>query len=134
MKWQSDSISPAQLNDLRDAAERAWGDDTRSEQFVGHPDPSAGQCYVTSRWLANKYGGHVGEKNGHYFFVTPDHSHVIDLTGDRFSKPPVDPAVEGMQLDEDDEDWSLDPRHRKWQPGPVMYKRTTHPLWKGYQV
>src|SRR5438270_298179 len=127
-------LSPDKLNDLRRAAEYAWGDDTRDEGFVGHPDPSAGQCFVTSQWMAHKLGGYVGTKKGHYFWVSPDREHVVDLTGDWFTRPPLDESIEGKPLDEHDEPWTMDPEHKRHMPGPVMYKRATHPLWKGFRI
>lgn len=134
MAWDPDSISPNQINAYRQAAEQAWGDDTRNEQFIGHPQPSAGQCFVTAQWLVGKLGGYVGTKQGHFFWVSPDKTHIIDLCGDQHPHEPVDPSLEGMQLDEDDEPWELDPHQKTWRPGPAMYKRATHPLWKGFRI
>ena len=134
MQWDPESISQEQLHDYRRAAEAAWGDDTRHENYIGHPQPSAGQCYVTSRWLTTKLGGHVGVKGGHYFWVSPDRSHVIDLTGDQFAYKPADLRFNGIQLDEEDEPWEYDPEHLTHRPGPIMFKRADHPLYKGFKV
>lgn len=133
--WDPNSISQDQLHEYRDAAEQAWGDDTRHPDFIGHPDPSAGQCYVTSKWLTGELGGHVGTKNGHYFWVSPDKSHVIDLTGDQFSSEPPSgnmSFLDGKPLDDDDEPY--EPERRGWKPGPVIFKRASHPLYKGFRV
>lgn len=133
--WDPNSISQDQLHEYRSAAESAWGDDTRHPDFVGHPDPSAGQCYVTSKWLTGELGGHVGTKNGHYFWVSPDKSHVIDLTGDQFSSPPPSGRMnflDGQPVDEEDE--AYEPETRGWRPGPVMFKRANHPLYKGFRI
>lgn len=132
--FDPDSISQEKLNEYRRAAEAAWGDDTRHESHIGHPQPSAGQCYVTSRWLTSKLGGQVGSKDGHYFWVSPDKSHVIDLTGDQFAYAPNDPRVEGLQLDGEDEPWEFQPDQLTYRPGPVMFKRADHPLYKGMRV
>jgi hypothetical protein len=125
------TISSEKLNDLRAAAEQAWGDDTRNEKYVHHPQPSAGQCYVTSAWLTSVLGGHVGTKKGHYFWVSPDKQYVIDLTGDQHA---YEPEEEAPLQDEEDEPWELDPHQKTHRPGPVLYKRADHPLFKGMRV
>lgn len=127
-------ITQEELHRLRSAAEQGWGDDTRHPSFIGHPDPSAGQCYVTSRWLTTKLGGHVGSKDGHYFWVSPDKSHVVDLTGDQFSYKPQDLSYRGVKLDEEDEGWEPTEDQKKWRPGPILFKRSDHPLFKGLRV
>lgn len=132
--FDPDSITQAQLHDMRTAAEQAWGDDTRHPNYVGHPQPSAGQCYVTSRWMADKLGGHVGTKSGHYFWVSPDKSHVIDLTGDQFGYPPHNMEALGVKLDEEDPGWEPTEDQKTWRPGPILYKRADHPLFKGFRV
>lgn len=134
MNWDPTSISQEKLHEYRRAAEAAWGDDTRHESYIGHPNPSAGQCYVTSRWLTSKMGGLVGSKDGHYIWVSPDKKYGVDLTGDLHAYPPHHPAVEGMQVDGDDEHWTFEPEHKLWRPGPVMFKRMTHPLFQGTRV
>jgi tRNA nucleotidyltransferase (CCA-adding enzyme) len=134
MTFDPESISQEQLHEYRRAAEAAWGDDTRHESYVGHPQPSAGQCYVTSRWLTTKLGGHVGSKAGHYVWLSPDRSHVIDLTGDQFAYGPADLRFNGIKLDEEDEPWEFDAEQQRHRPGPVMFKRADHPLYKGVRV
>ena len=134
MAWDPDSVTSEQLNKLRAAAEQAWGDDTRHEKFAGHPDPSAGQCYVTSRWLADRLGGDVAQKGGHFFWVSPNRSHVIDLTGDQFTRPPENPHIEGALADDEDEPWTFEQQHFNYRPRPVMYKRANHPPWRDFQV
>lgn len=132
--FDPDSVTQQQLREYRRAAEQAWGDDTRHPNFVGHPQPSAGQCYVTSRWLTTKIPGLVGSKDGHYLWVSPDKRYGIDLTGDQHAYPPHHPAVEGMQMDEEDEPWEYDPELKLHRPGPVMFKPLTHPIFKGTRV
>jgi hypothetical protein len=127
-------LTPDQINAFRKAAETAWGDDTRHERFIGHPQVSSGQCFVTAQWLTQHLGGHVGTKSGHYFWVSPDKRHVIDLCGDWFAYPPMDPMEDGKLQDEDDEPWNADPHHKSWRPGPAMYKRADNPLWKGFRI
>jgi hypothetical protein len=134
MDWNPESLTQDKLHAYRAAAETAWGDDTRHESYIGHPQPSAGQCYVTSRWLTTKLGGHVGSKDGHYVWVSPDKQYVVDLTGDQFAYAPHHPAAEGLQLDPEDEPWEYPPEHKMHRPGPVMFKRITHPLYKGTRV
>jgi tRNA nucleotidyltransferase (CCA-adding enzyme) len=134
MDWNPESLTQEKLNTYRAAAEQAWGDDTRHERYIGHPQPSAGQCYVTSRWLTTKLGGSVGSKDGHYVWVSPDKQYVVDLTGDQFAYEPNHPVVEGLQLDAEDEPWEFPPDHKAHRPGPVMFKRITHPLYKGTRV
>lgn len=103
--WDPDTLTPETLDRYRRAAESAWGDDTRHENYIGHPNPAAGQCYVTSAWLTQHLGGGVGSLKGHYFWVAPDRSHVVDLTGDQF---------EGR--------------------APVFFKRSDHPMYKGFRM
>lgn len=74
--------SPDQVADWQRAAQQAWGDDTRHPHFVGHPDQSKGQCFVTAQWLASRLGGDVGVKDGHYLWVNKERDHGIDLTND----------------------------------------------------
>jgi tRNA nucleotidyltransferase (CCA-adding enzyme) len=105
VSWDPDSLTPEKLHRYRQAAESAWGDDTRSEEYIPHPNPAAGQCFVTSRWLTKHEGGDVGTKDGHYFWVSPDRSHVADITGDRGE-----------------------------HPGPVKFKRADHPAYKGFRI
>ena len=132
--FDPETLTQDELQRMRAAAESAWSDDTRHPAYAGHPDPSAGCCYVTSRWMQDKLGGHVGNKDGHYFWVSPDKTHVVDLTGDQFSHMPEDLQNRGIRLDEDDEGWIPTEDQTKWRPGPVMYKRATHPLFRGFRV
>ena len=105
MPFNADSLTPEKLHRYRKAAEAAYGDDTRHENYIGHPNRAVGQCYVASAWLTKHEGGGVGTIHGHHFWVSPDRTHVIDLTGDHF-----------------------DP------PGPTMYKRADHPMFKGFRM
>jgi prophage maintenance system killer protein len=114
--FDPDSISPQDLDRYRQAAEQAWGDDTRHPNYVGHPLPSAGQCYITSAWMQSLLGGHVGSRQGHYFWVAPDRSHVIDLTGDQFQYVPKDEEPNRLAA------------------GPVAFKRADHPDYKGFRL
>lgn len=79
-------LDQGEIHALREAAERSWSDDTRDEAYRGSERRSEGQCYNTSRWLQDRLGGHVGAVGGHYVWLSPDHSHVLDLTGDQFAK------------------------------------------------
>jgi hypothetical protein len=124
--FDPDSISQSELHRLRDAAEKAWDDDTRPEKFQGHPQPSHGQCYVTSAWLVKRLGGHIGVKDGHFFWVSPDKAYVIDLTKDT--------RFEGAKLDSEDSGWYPTPDQRKWSPGPILYKTSKHPLFAGMRI
>ena len=132
--WSHEDITQEDLHRYRDAAEQAWGDDTRHPNYVGHPQPSAGQCYVTSRWLVEKLGGHVGIKDGHYFWVSPDKSYVIDLTGDQFAYSPSDLRWHGVKLDSEDSGWEPTEDQTSYRPGPVVYKKSDHPLFKGFRI
>lgn len=132
MSWDPDSISQSKLHDLRRAAEHAWSDETRSEDSRGHPQASAGQCFVTSAWLANKIGGHVGTKDGHFFTVTPDKNYVIDLTGDQTASAPA--IAQNVSLDEEDEPFEFDPEQLRHRPGPVVYTQATNPLYKDFRI
>jgi tRNA nucleotidyltransferase (CCA-adding enzyme) len=127
-------MNQGEIHALREAAERAWGDDTRHQAYHGHPLKAAGQCYVTSKWLQSRLGGHVGQKDGHYFWVSPGQRHVLDLTGDQFASRPEDPSLEGLRLDEDDTGLQLDPEQQTWRSGPALYKSATHPLYEDYSL
>ena len=133
-EFDPSSINQQQLHRLRNAAEQAWGDDTRHPHYEGHPQPSAGQCLVTSRWMTSKLGGHVGVKNGHYFWVSPDKKYVVDLTGDQFAYGPSDLKYHGVRLDEDDPGWEPTDDQKKHRPGPIMYKKSDHPDYKDFRV
>lgn len=133
MMFDPDSISQDHINDLQRAAELAWGEDTRHPSFQGHPDMSQGQCYVTSRWLQKRLGGFVGEKKGHYFWVSPDKQYIIDLTGDDYSRPPHDYSLEG-QLDEHGQPLVLEPHHKRWMVGPSVYTRSNHPAYRDFRI
>lgn len=133
-EFDPNSIDQAQLHKLRAAAEASWGKDTCHENSIDDPYPSAGQCYVTSRWLTTKLGGQVGVINGHYVWLSPDKKYVIDLTGDQFAYEPADPRLEGIRLDNEDEGHSIPLDHQTHRPGPVIYVRKDHPLYKGVRV
>lgn len=130
--FDPDTITPDKLSEWRKAAEHAWSDETRHEDSRGHPQPSAGQCFVTSAWVANKIGGHVGVKNGHFFAVTPDKHYVIDLTGDQDASEPV--KVNTEPLDDEDEPFEPEPEQLRHRPGPVIYTRATNPLYKDFRI
>ena len=132
MEWEH--LSQADLHKLRDAAEQAWGYDTCHRAYRGHPNPAAGQCLVTSEWLKGKLGGYVGAKEGHYFWVSPDKTHIIDLTGDKTASPPENVAHAGIKQDDEDEGWVPHPEQLKWRPGPVLFKKSDHPLYEGFHI
>lgn len=79
--WIREAITDGEIDALREAATRAWGVDTCGNHRTAHPDPSTGQCYVTARWLVSRLGGSIGVKHGHYAWLSPDHTYVLDLTG-----------------------------------------------------
>lgn len=81
MAWLRDSITPGELDALREAARRAWGNDTRMARYASVADPAFGQCYVTSRWLVERLGGTVGRAAGHYVWLSSDGAWLIDLAG-----------------------------------------------------
>lgn len=89
-------LSPGEIDALHKAAHFAWDDDTRLAAYYAHPEPSAGQCYVTARWLADRLGGNVGRKNGHYFFVSSDGSYALDLTSCVSPGPVVKQATDSL--------------------------------------
>lgn len=126
-------LTQGELHALRSAAEQAWDDDTRHEAYRGHPLRSAGQCYSTSRWLADRLGGHVARKGGHYFYVDANEKHAVDLTGDQFPSPPLDPRLERLTTDED-EGLEFESHHKTWRSGPIVYKKTDHPHFAGYEI
>lgn len=101
MSFDPESISQGKLHALKEAAEKAWGDDTRHPDFSGE-DASTGQCYVTSFWLTRKFGGFIGDDNGHYVWVSPDKKYVIDLTCDKHRyiiyKSASHPLYRGMEI------------------------------------
>lgn len=76
--WHKDQITEGEIDALSQAAKRAWADDTRypiSQVKSG----DAGQCYVTSMWLKERLGGHVGKYQGHYVWLSPEEDFYLDL-------------------------------------------------------
>lgn len=133
MSFDPDTITQEKLHELRRAAEHAWSDETRPEDSRGHPQPSAGHCYVTSKWLQGKLGGgHVGLKDGHYFWVSPDKNYVVDLTGDQTAYGPVKWAAQAQ--DADDEPYEFEPEQMRHRPGPIIYTHATSPLYRGFRI
>lgn len=132
--FDPNSLTQFDLQRYRTAAERAWGDDTRHETHRGHPLKSAGQCYVTSRWLQKQLGGYVGSKDGHFFWLSPDLGHAIDLTGDQFHYKPEDASLQGIKLDEHHDGLQFEPHQLTHRPGPIIYKPTDHPIFSGFEV
>jgi tRNA nucleotidyltransferase (CCA-adding enzyme) len=132
MTWDPDSITQDKLHEWRRAAEHAWNDEVRPEDSRGHPQPSAGCCYMTSKWLADKIGGHVGEKEGHFFAVSPDKNYVVDLTGDQNASVPVKGIPQ--PLDEDDEPYEYEPELMRHRPGPVIYTQATNSLYRDFRI
>lgn len=130
--FDPDSITQEKLHEWRRAAEHAWSDETRHEDSKGHPQPSAGQCYVTSRWIASKIGGYVGEKDGHYFAVSPDKNYIVDLTGDQNAFDPVKWA--GQMQDDEDEPWEPEAEQMRHRPGPIIYTSAKNPLYQGFRI
>lgn len=133
MKFDPDSITQEKLHELRRAAEHAWSDETRPVDSQGHPQASAGQCYVTSKWLQNKLGGgHIGTKEGHFFWVSPDRNYVVDLTGDQNASSPVKWAPRPQ--DAEDEPYEFEPELMRHRPGPIIYTSANNPLYRGFRI
>lgn len=132
MEFDPTSITPERLQEFRNAAETAWGDDTRHADAQGHPQSAYGQCFVTSAWLVSKLGGHVGMKNGHYVWVSPDKQYVIDLTGDQTAYRPHTGA--NAPMDEEDEPYEFEPHQLEHRAGPAFYTRSSHPLYRDLRV
>ena len=86
MTWNLDAISPGEIDALKIAASQAWADDTRYPRWKGL-SYGGGQCYVTAVWLTERLGGFVGKKAGHFAWLSPDKSCVLDLTGDHTGNP-----------------------------------------------
>lgn len=80
MQWNSAAITPGEIEALKLAAEQAWADDTRYPRWKGSSH-GGGQCYVTAAWLTSRLGGKIGKKEGHYVWLSPDESYILDLTG-----------------------------------------------------
>lgn len=76
--WHKDQITEGEIDALSQAAKRAWADDTRYPiaQVTG---PDSGQCYVTSMWLKERLGGHIGKKRGHFVWLSPEGDYMLDL-------------------------------------------------------
>lgn len=135
MTFDPYSLDQDRILRLRRAAESAWGDDTRPEVYRGHGDPSVGQSYVTSRWLQRLLGGHVAQKQGYHFWVSPDQRYALDLVGERHRQIPQDwSRYQGLPMDSDDES-GFDARHlNRHLPGHPVYKKTNHPLFQGFKI
>lgn len=86
MAWHYNSITPGELQALREAARRAWADDTRYPNWSSPRRHGGGQCFVTAHWLAQRLGGHVGVRRGHYVWLSSDRKFAIDLTGHHTGK------------------------------------------------
>jgi tRNA nucleotidyltransferase (CCA-adding enzyme) len=83
--------------------------------------------------LKDKLGeGHIGVKQGHYFWVSPDKNYIIDLTGDQDAFGPVKWAAQ-LQ-DAEDEPFQFEPEQMRHRPGPIIYTPATNPLYKGFRV
>jgi hypothetical protein len=92
MKWIPDAITPGEIDALHLAASQAWSDDTRYPRLINKfASGNAGQCYVTAHWLSERLGGSIGKKNGHFAWLSPDKSYVLDLTGNHSGTPVYSP-------------------------------------------
>jgi hypothetical protein len=89
MTWVSEAITPGEIDALKTAAAQAWADDTCYPRWKGSSF-GGGQCYVTSVWLTERLGGFVGKKDGHFAWLSPDQSYILDLTGGHTGKPVFD--------------------------------------------
>jgi hypothetical protein len=87
MQWNSEAITPGEIDALRLAAAQAWADDTRYPRWAKDSSVGGGQCYVTAVWLKERLGGYVGKKNGHFAWLSPDHSYILDVTGNHSGVP-----------------------------------------------
>jgi hypothetical protein len=82
MTWIPDAITPGEIDALKLAASQAWSEDTRYPRWSKTDNSvGGGQCYVTSVWLAERLGGYIGKKAGHFAWLSPDESYILDLTG-----------------------------------------------------
>ena len=82
MRWISDAITPGEIDALRISAAQAWADDTRYPRWNNkNASVGGGQCYVTAVWLTERLGGLVGKRGGHFAWLSPDESYVLDVTG-----------------------------------------------------
>lgn len=135
MTFDPYSLDQDRILRLRGAAQASWRDDTRPEAHRGHKDPSVGQSYVTSRWLQSLLGGHVGQKQGYHFWVSPDKRYALDLTGERHRQIPEDwSRYQGLPMDADDEGGFDARRLAQHIPGHPIYKKTNHPLFKNFKI
>lgn len=76
--WHRDQITDGEIDALHQAAMRAWSEDTRypiAQVKAG----DSGQCYVTSMWLKERLGGHIGKRRGHFVWLSPDRDYILDL-------------------------------------------------------
>lgn len=87
MQWNSEAITPGEIDALRIAAAQAWADDTRYPRWIKDSSVGGGQCYVTAVWLQSRLGGYVGKKEGHFAWLSPDKSYVLDITGNHSGRP-----------------------------------------------
>ena len=82
MAWISDAITSGEIDALRLAALQAWSDDTQYPRWNNkNSSVGGGQCYVTAVWLTERLGGLIGKKGGHFAWLSPDQSYVLDVTG-----------------------------------------------------
>lgn len=88
MEWNPDLITPGEIDALKIAASQAWADDTRYPRWSNkNRSYGGGQCYVTSVWLTKRLGGKIGKKAGHFVWLSPDKSYILDLTGNHSGHP-----------------------------------------------
>jgi hypothetical protein len=90
MEWIPEAITLGEIDALKITASEAWADDTRYPRWRG-ASYGGGQCYVTAVWLTNRLGGFVGKKAGHYAWLSPDQSYILDLTGNHTGFPDYAP-------------------------------------------
>src|SRR4051812_40901747 len=87
MAWIPEAITPGEIDALREAAYRACSDDTRYPLWRSSSRVDGGQCAVISSWLVSRLGGYVGTREGHYAWLSPDRSYILDLTGNHSGTP-----------------------------------------------
>jgi hypothetical protein len=87
MDWNPKLITPGEIDAFKVAAAQAWADDTRYPRWIKNASVGGGQCYVTAAWLQQRLGGFIGKRNGHFAWLSPDESYILDITGNHSGNP-----------------------------------------------
>jgi len=80
MTWVPELITEGEIDALRLVAAQAWSDDTEYPLIQKRGGIGEGQCYITTVWLQSRLGGFVGKSEGHFAWMSPDKSYILDLT------------------------------------------------------